>query len=111
MKTITDDPEGFFENGGWDFLKPESDDEGEKDDDDLDEEDETFEVSEDEISDDDESEDSEYSEVDEDDSDDDEEEGKSGKPQILLPRLFLTNLESQSHSFLKIIRLIVYAIL
>lgn len=83
MKTITDDPEGFFENGGWDFLKPESDDEGEKDDDDLDEEDETFEVSEDEISDDDESEDSEYSEVDEDDSDDDEEEGKSGKPQIL----------------------------
>lgn len=28
MKTITDDPEGFFENGGWTFLDPESDGEG-----------------------------------------------------------------------------------
>lgn len=27
MKTITDDPEGFFESGGWTFLDPESDDE------------------------------------------------------------------------------------
>ncbi len=25
MKTITDDPEGFFDNGGWSFLDPESD--------------------------------------------------------------------------------------
>lgn len=25
MKTITDDPDGFFENGGWTFLDPESD--------------------------------------------------------------------------------------
>jgi len=25
MKTITDDPEGFFDNGGWTFLDPESD--------------------------------------------------------------------------------------
>ena len=25
MKTITDDPEGFFDNGGWSFLNPESD--------------------------------------------------------------------------------------
>jgi hypothetical protein len=24
MKTITDDPEGFFDNGGWSFLEPES---------------------------------------------------------------------------------------
>ena len=24
MKTITDDPEGFFESGGWSFLDPES---------------------------------------------------------------------------------------
>ena len=24
MKTITDDPEGFFDNGGWSFLAPES---------------------------------------------------------------------------------------
>ena len=27
MKTIVDDPEGFFEQGGWDFLEPESDEE------------------------------------------------------------------------------------
>jgi len=25
MKAITDDPEGFFDNGGWSFLNPESD--------------------------------------------------------------------------------------
>lgn len=25
MKTITDDPEGFFDSGGWSFLDPESD--------------------------------------------------------------------------------------
>ena len=25
MKTINDDPEGFFDNGGWTFLEPESD--------------------------------------------------------------------------------------
>ena len=25
MKTINDDPEGFFDQGGWSFLKPESD--------------------------------------------------------------------------------------
>ena len=24
MKTITDDPEGFFDTGGWKFLEPES---------------------------------------------------------------------------------------
>ena len=24
MKTINDDPEGFFDNGGWTFLDPES---------------------------------------------------------------------------------------
>merc|ERR1712002_290660 len=40
MKTIVDDPEGFFESGGWSFLDPESD--GEEDDSD---EDETFNVS------------------------------------------------------------------
>lgn len=43
MKTITDDPEGFFESGGWSFLDPESDAE-EDDDDDEDEEDEEFKV-------------------------------------------------------------------
>ncbi|WAR12969.1 SPT16-like protein [Mya arenaria] len=42
MKTITDDPEGFFDNGGWSFLAPESD--AEEDDDD-DEEDEAFDPS------------------------------------------------------------------
>ena len=25
MKTIVEDPEGFFEQGGWGFLEPESD--------------------------------------------------------------------------------------
>jgi len=43
MKTIVDDPEGFFESGGWNFLDPESD--GEDDDDDDSDEDETFNVS------------------------------------------------------------------
>lgn len=43
MKTITDDPEGFFENGGWTFLDPESDDE-EGVDDDEEEEDDAYEV-------------------------------------------------------------------
>jgi nucleosome binding factor SPN SPT16 subunit len=44
MKTITDDPVGFIENGGWTFLDPESDGEehggGE---DDTDEEDDAYE--------------------------------------------------------------------
>ncbi len=44
MKTIVEDPEGFFEEGGWNFLDPESGDEEEEDDDD-DEEDEEFKVS------------------------------------------------------------------
>ena len=45
MKTIVDDPDGFFESGGWNFLDPESGDEDEDDDDDSDE-DETFAASE-----------------------------------------------------------------
>lgn len=36
MKTITDDPEGFFDNGGWSFLEPESDAEDENDEEDED---------------------------------------------------------------------------
>ena len=40
MKTIVDDPDGFFESGGWNFLDPESEDEA--DDDDDSDEDETF---------------------------------------------------------------------
>lgn len=43
MKTITDDPEGFFESGGWTFLDPESDAEGGEDDEEEDE-DEAYEV-------------------------------------------------------------------
>ena len=39
MKTITDDPEGFFESGGWSFLDPEeSEGEGEETEDEEDEE-------------------------------------------------------------------------
>ena len=37
MKTIVDDPDGFFEPGGWGFLDPDSGDEEEDDDDDSDE--------------------------------------------------------------------------
>lgn len=44
MKTIVDDPEGFFDQGGWNFLNPESGDE-KGDDSDGSEEDEEFEPS------------------------------------------------------------------
>lgn len=70
MKTITDDPKGFFESGGWTFLDPESASEGEQDSDES-EEDEVYEPTDldsEEESDD----DSEYSEASEDDSDDSE---------------------------------------
>ncbi|KAL1140968.1 hypothetical protein AAG570_000894 [Ranatra chinensis] len=63
MKTITDDPEGFFENGGWTFLDPESD--AEVVEEEEEEEDEAYEptdVDDDEESDD----DSDYSEASED---------------------------------------------
>lgn len=43
MKTIVEDPEGFFENGGWTFLDPESDHEDEETEDDE-EEDESYKV-------------------------------------------------------------------
>merc|ERR1719251_542134 len=74
MKTIVDDPEGFFESGGWNFLDPDSGDE-EEDDDDSDE-DETFAM--------DESEDDSGSEEDSDeeysdDSNVSDEEGYSGE--------------------------------
>jgi nucleosome binding factor SPN SPT16 subunit len=43
MKTITDDPEGFFEQGGWNFLEPESENEEEQADSEVsDEEDEVY---------------------------------------------------------------------
>lgn len=43
MKTITDDPEGFFDQGGWNFLEAESDSEEKEVDDDIsDEEDDVY---------------------------------------------------------------------
>ncbi|UYV66618.1 SUPT16H [Cordylochernes scorpioides] len=44
LKTITDDPEGFFDNGGWSFLDPDSDGEGVEDEEE-DEEDDKYEPS------------------------------------------------------------------
>ncbi len=81
MKTIVDDPEGFFEGGGWNFLDPDSGDEAEEDDDDDDSEDEEFKVSESSDEEDEESEDDYSSDnvSDEDmsgDLDSDESEGK-----------------------------------
>lgn len=71
MKTITDDPEGFFENGGWTFLEPESDEEKDEEDDDIsDEEDDAYEPTESEDEGD-ESE-SEYSDSGDEEDDDDE---------------------------------------
>jgi len=58
MKTIVEDPEGFFDNGGWSFLDP---DDGEDTDDDDDDEDETFQASEESGSDYDESSEDEFS--------------------------------------------------
>ncbi|XP_030372702.1 FACT complex subunit spt16 isoform X2 [Scaptodrosophila lebanonensis] len=81
MKTITDDPEGFFAEGGWTFLDPESGSEDENETAES-EEDEAYQPSDaetDEESDDDDSEYSEASEDESDDSDDlgsDEESGK-----------------------------------
>lgn len=68
MKTITDDPEGFFEQGGWSFLDPESGSEGE-DEEAESEEDEVYEPT-DLESDFESDDDSEYSEASEDESDD-----------------------------------------
>lgn len=70
MKTITDDPKGFFEQGGWTFLDPESGSEDEGDDDES-EEDEVYEPT-DMESEDESDEDSEYSEASEDESDEDD---------------------------------------
>ncbi|XP_012226893.1 FACT complex subunit spt16 isoform X2 [Linepithema humile] len=74
MKTITDDPEGFFDSGGWTFLDPESDAENEEAEDEDEEEDDAYEPSDmesEEESDD----DTEYSEASEDN--DSEELGSS----------------------------------
>jgi nucleosome binding factor SPN SPT16 subunit len=80
MKTIVDDPEGFFDNGGWTFLDPESDAEGE-DEDDEDDEDDAYvpsdEVSEEESSEEGSEDDSNWSEVEEEDSASEDELGSS----------------------------------
>lgn len=71
MKTITDDPEGFFDQGGWNFLEADSDDVKTVDDEISDEEDDAYDPSESESEASDSSEDSEaYS-----DSDSDSESG------------------------------------
>lgn len=70
MKTITEDPNDFFETGGWSFLDPESGSEA-ADDDDESEEDEVYEPT-DMESEDESDEDSEYSEASEDESEEDD---------------------------------------
>ncbi|XP_055626889.1 FACT complex subunit spt16 isoform X2 [Toxorhynchites rutilus septentrionalis] len=80
MKTITDDPEGFFDNGGWTFLDPESDGEGEANSETEDEEDDAYEPTDDD--DEEESDSEDYSEASEDDSASEEDLGsdeESGK--------------------------------
>ncbi|XP_063704152.1 FACT complex subunit spt16 [Culicoides brevitarsis] len=82
MKTITDDPEGFFEQGGWSFLDPESDAENGAADDSEDEEDDAYEPTdaETDVTEDSDEEYSDASESDEEDESDelgsDEESGK-----------------------------------
>ncbi|KAI1901230.1 hypothetical protein AGOR_G00032160 [Albula goreensis] len=62
MKTIVDDPEGFFEQGGWSFLDPESEGSGEEGNDSESEmEDETFNPSAEEDEDEEEDSDEDYS--------------------------------------------------
>ncbi|XP_011306257.1 FACT complex subunit spt16 isoform X1 [Fopius arisanus] len=76
MKTITEDPEGFFESGGWTFLDPDTDAENEEVDDEEEEEDDAYEPT--DIESEEESEDdSEYSEASEDSESDEEELGSS----------------------------------
>lgn len=69
MKTITDDPEGFFEQGGWTFLDPESGSEDENESAES-EEDEAYNPTDAESDDETDEDDSEYSEASEDESDD-----------------------------------------
>ena len=58
MKAILDDTEGFFEDGGWNFLDSQADDAADDDDDDDDSEDEEFALDDDSEASEDESEDS-----------------------------------------------------
>ncbi|XP_071446313.1 FACT complex subunit spt16 isoform X2 [Hetaerina americana] len=79
MKTITEDAEGFFENGGWSFLDPESDDENGEggDSDDESEGDDAYEPE--DLESDESDSDSDYSEYSESDGSDGEEELNSSE--------------------------------
>lgn len=81
MKTILDDPEGFFESGGWSFLDPDSDDDDEHGEDESSNEDEPYEPSDLESGEEESDEDSEYSEASEDSGSEEEldSEEESGK--------------------------------
>lgn len=77
MKTISDDPEGFFESGGWTFLDPESDEENAAQDEETEDEDDPYEPTDLESDSLESDEDSEYSEGDtESDSASEEDLGK-----------------------------------
>lgn len=77
MKTISDDPEGFFESGGWTFLDPESDEENAAQDEETEDEDDAYEPTDLESDSGESEEDSEYSEGDtESDSASEEDLGK-----------------------------------
>ncbi|KAH8365695.1 hypothetical protein KR093_003515 [Drosophila rubida] len=81
MKTIVDDPEGFFDQGGWTFLDPESGSEADNESAES-EEDEAYNPTDAESDDETDEDDSEYSEASEDESDDSDELGsdeESGK--------------------------------
>ncbi|KAH8380500.1 hypothetical protein KR009_011142 [Drosophila setifemur] len=81
MKTITDDPEGFFDQGGWTFLDPESGSEGEAETAES-EEDEAYNPTDADTEEESDEDDSEYSEASEDESDETEDLGsdeESGK--------------------------------
>ncbi|PVD20893.1 hypothetical protein C0Q70_19056 [Pomacea canaliculata] len=73
MKTITDDPDGFFDNGGWTFLDPES--EGEEEEEETEEEDD-YRPSDEETGDD------ESSEEDSDDSNWEDEEDSASEEEL-----------------------------
>merc|ERR1719494_253392 len=77
MKTINDNPEDFFSNGGWSFLEPDSDEEG-GDDDDSDEGDEEFRPDDSGSGEDDEDSDEEY----EDETDESGEEGSDYEEEL-----------------------------
>lgn len=74
MKTITDDPEAFFETGGWTFLDPESGSEAERGSDEEDSEEDEYAPTDVDSEEDDESE-SEYSENDSSDLSEDSDSG------------------------------------